>query len=404
MKILIDGQTLLTPDINRGIGTYFKNTVESILENDFTNDFYIATPRGAHLNSLSPWARDKLCVIDDQAYDIRAGNSHAGQHPAELYSDALHNDIEKRGINLYWSPNALMDNVFLLPRRGIACQFAVTIFDLIPLVMAETYAKHLPPSAIAVYQEKLKRLETDYDLFLHISQHTEADFTRELRVADKRHVVTPLAANASFSPYPFPNSAAAQDYVLYIGGFDPRKNMLRAVEAFARLQKRYGSDEKIRDTQLWIACGLDNAAADDMLNYAGGLGLGGKVRLTGFVDDDALPALYQKARCLFFPSLYEGFGLPVLEGLACGLPVASSNTSSLPEVGGPHANYFDPYDVDEMADALYQALQEPMDYEARLRRYEYSKKFSWQKTALATLAAFAEVERAESNGGRTQTS
>lgn len=393
MKILIDGQTLLTPEINRGIGTYFKNTVEHVLENDFTNDFYITTPRGAHLNHLSPWAREKLCVVDGESYDIRARPVGPGPDPAELYADALHEDIEKRGIDLYWSPNGLMDNVILPARRGSGCRFAVTIFDLIPLVMAEAYAKHLTPQAVGRYREKLRRLESDYDLFLHISGHTQSDFTRALKVADKHHVVTPLAAAASFRPYPFPRVAAAQDYVLYIGGFDPRKNMRRAVEAFARLHARYGADDGVRATELWIACNLDNAAAGDMLNYARGLGADGKVRLTGFVEDDQLPALYQKARCLFFPSLYEGFGLPVLEGLACGLPVASSNTSSLPEVGGQHATYFDPCDVDDMAGALYRALKAPADYESRRRRYEYSRTFSWRKTALATLGAFADVER-----------
>ena len=115
--------------------------------------------------------------------------------------------------------------------------------------------------------------------------------------------------------------------------------------------------------------------------------------LTGFIDDEALVALYQKARCLFFPSLYEGFGLPVLEGLACGLPVACSNTSSLPEVGGKQAFYFDPYDIDGMADSLYQAMAAPIDYESRQRRYEYSRGFSWQETARGTLNGFTDLVR-----------
>ncbi|HEX8491828.1 MAG TPA: glycosyltransferase family 1 protein [Pyrinomonadaceae bacterium] len=394
MKILIDGQTLLTPDINRGIGTYFKNTVEHLLENDFTNDFYINTPHGAHLKSLSPWAREKLCVVDNWAYDIRASHERPLQSVAKAYSDALNNDIEKRGINLYWSPNALMDNVFLASRQQSACCFAVTIYDLIISVMEKTYAKHLPPAAMSRYKDKLRRLERDYDLFLHISRHTQSDFTDALSVKDKKHVVTPLAAGSAFRPYPFPSvTHNASDYVLYPGGFDPRKNMNRAVEAFARLQARYGVDERISATQLWIVCSSDNAAASGMLNYAEGLGLSGKLKFTGFVDDAALVALYQKARCLFFPSLYEGFGLPLLEGLACGLPVASSNTSSLPEVGGDVATYFDPYNLDEMAERLYQTLQAPMDYQSRLERYEYSKKFSWQKTALLTLEAFADFAK-----------
>src|SRR6266850_4610015 len=126
-----------------------------------------------------------------------------------------------------------------------------------------------------------------------------------------------------------------------------------------------------------------------MLRRVDRLGLTGKVRLTGFIDNDDLRALYQRARCLFFPSLYEGFGLPLLEGLACGLPVTASNTSSLPEVAGEYAIYFDPYNIDEMAQSLYQALQAPMDYESRLTRYEYSRNFSWRKTAEMTLQAFA---------------
>jgi glycosyltransferase involved in cell wall biosynthesis len=390
MKILIDGQTLLTPEINRGIGTYFKNSIEHILENDFTHDFYINTPRGAHLNNLSPWARQKLCVVDDRAFDIRLPPESAERSQAAAYSDALNNELEKRGIHLYWSPNALMPNVFLPTRQGSACRFAVTIYDLIVSVMEKTYAKHLPPAAIAAYQEKLRLLERDYELFLHISEHTRSDFTRALRVTDKRHVVTPLAASRSFRPSPFPRVSAASDYVLYPGGFDPRKNMDRAIEAFADLHLRYGADESIRATELYIVCSLETAAKDAILSYAESLGLSGKVWLTGFVDDAALVALYQKARCLFFPSLYEGFGLPILEGLACGLPVAASNTSSLPEVGGEFATYFDPYNIKEMADGLYGALQAPLDYESRLARYVYSKNFSWRKTALATIGAFAD--------------
>src|ERR1700681_4926688 len=99
MKILIDGQTLLTPEINRGIGTYFKNTVEAILDNDFTNDFYINTPHGPHLDNLSPWAREKLSVIDNKAYDIPGPRRRVEQYRADLYSEALNNDIEKQGIN-----------------------------------------------------------------------------------------------------------------------------------------------------------------------------------------------------------------------------------------------------------------------------------------------------------------
>jgi glycosyltransferase involved in cell wall biosynthesis len=280
-----------------------------------------------------------------------------------------------------------MHNVFI-PTRQTSSTFAVTIYDLIPLIMEKEYAKHLSASAREVYQRKLKQMETDFDLFLHISEHTRADFVNALAVEDKQHVVTPLAAGSAFKPYPFPQQPSGTDYVFYPGGFDPRKNMNRALKAFAKLQSLYGSDPTIRATDFLIVCFLDDASKRIMMNSAKDLGIADRVRLPGFVDDTTLVKLYQKARCLFFPSLYEGFGLPILEGLACGLPVATANTSSLPEVAGDFAFYFDPYDIDGMAQALYQALRAPVDQEAKHARYEYSKNFSWQKTALATLAAF----------------
>ena len=386
MRILIDGQTLLTPDINRGIGKYFINCIENMLQYDFTNDFYLTSSAGANLSFFSPWAREKLHVLKNEAYNTRASANGHGPQQETIYSDALANDIERLGIDVYWSPNALMDNVVLPARKTNRCDYAVTIFDLIISVMHDEYAKHWPAASISSHKNKLKRLAADFDLFLHISSHTRSDFLRELSVADKRHVVTPLAADKIFRPLPFP-LAAAPDYIIYPGGFDPRKNMDRAIEGFARLHAKYGTDDRISSTHLCIVCSSDQAGETHLLNLAKKLGVGGKVRLTGFIEDPVLVETYQKARCLFFPSLYEGFGLPVVEGLACGLPVAASNSSSIPEVGSDLAVYFDPYDVDAMADALREALRAPMDLESRLARYQYSKNFSWKKTALTTLDA-----------------
>jgi SAM-dependent methyltransferase len=171
--------------------------------------------------------------------------------------------------------------------------------------------------------------------------------------------------------------------------------MERAVEAFADLHSRYGNDPGVAALHLYIVCHSNKASETRLLNHARKVGLNDKIFLTGFVDDRKLVELYQKARCLFFPSLYEGFGLPLLEGLACGLPVAASNTSSLPEVGGELSVYFDPYVVSEMADSIYQALQLPNDYESRVKRFEYASRFSWKGTALGTLKAFADLDAAD---------
>jgi glycosyltransferase involved in cell wall biosynthesis/SAM-dependent methyltransferase len=392
MKILIDGQTLLTPDITRGIGKYFINNVENLLEYDFTNDFYLATAPGTNLSILSPWVRSKLRILENEAYDTRASRNGDGPQFEKLYSDTLNSDIQKLGINVYWSPNALMDNVVLPARQTASCLFAVTIFDLIVSVMEQEYAKHWPAASLVSYKNKLKRVARDFDLFLHISHHTKTDFLNTLGVNNKRHVVTHLAVDPSFRPTPFPITPARTDYIIYPGGFDPRKNMERAIEGFARLHAKYGADERIGSTQLCIVCSSDKAGETQLLNLAKRLGVEGKVWLTGFIEERVLIETYQKARCLFFPSLYEGFGLPVLEGLACGLPVAASDTSSIPEVGSDLAIYFDPYDVEAMAGALHQTLQAPVDLASKLRRYEYSKEFTWKKTALATLDALTNRE------------
>jgi glycosyltransferase involved in cell wall biosynthesis/SAM-dependent methyltransferase len=392
MKILIDGQTLSTPDITRGIGKYFINSIESMLQYDFTNDFYLNTSRRTNLSVLSPWTRGKLQILENEAYDTLVSRNGDGPEYEKLYSDTLNNDIERLGIDVYWSPNALMDNVILPSRQSGAYLYAVTIFDLIISVMEKEYAKHWPAASIASHKNKLKRLVDDVDLFFHISHHTKSDFLNALPVANKRHVVTHLAVDESFQLPVFPITPTATDYVIYPGGFDPRKNMERAIEGFARLHEKYKTDERIQSTQLCIVCRCDKAGETQLLNHARKLGIGGKVWLTGFIEDRVLVETYQKARCLFFPSLYEGFGLPVLEGLACGLPVAASRSSSIPEVGRDFTVYFDPYDVEQMADALQQTLHAPMDSESKKRRHEYSREFTWKKTALTTLAAFTGVE------------
>ena len=387
MKILIDGQTLLTPEITRGIGKYFVNSIENMLQYDFTNDFYLNAPPGTNLAVLSPWARQKLHLVENEAYNTRASHNGDGPQSEQVYSDTLNNDIERLGINVYWSPNALMHSVVLPQRQSSTCTYAVTVFDLIVLVMEQEFAKRWPADSLVPYKNKLERLAREFDLFLHISEHTKSDFLKALPVANKQHVVTHLAVDSSFQPPLFPVTRAEKDYVIYPGGFDPRKNMDRAIEAFAKLHEKYGTEERVRSTQLCIVCSSDKASESQLLNHARKHGVADKVWLTGFVSDGVLVETYQKARCLFFPSLYEGFGLPVLEGLACGLPVAVSHTSSIPEVGRDFAVYFDPYNVEAMADALRQALHAPVDVEAKTRRYQYSKEFTWKKTALTTLAA-----------------
>ena len=390
MRILIDGQTLYTPEVERGIGRYFKNIIRAVLENDFTDEFFINVADQRVLANLPGWVTQKLKILTHSNYALNASHPQLDKSFLSSYVETLDSDLKKYDIDLYWNPNPLMDNV-VLPEKNCQCLFAATIHDLIPIVMKDIYFKIWPKAAINMYKGKLNVLEANYDLFLCNSQCTELDLKKNLKMNDKLSVITLLSAANNFRPYPFPKIFSEENYILCVSGFDPRKNLNRTVESFARLHSRLGGDTGLRDLKLYIVCSHNEEEKDALLEYARSLGVEKKVKITGLVEESRLIVLYQKARCLFFPSLYEGFGLPVLEALACGLPVALSNTSSLPEVAGEFGVFFDPFDIEDMTDALYKALNAPMDYGSRYKRYKYSQKFSWKNAAIQTKQAFKNI-------------
>ena len=171
----------------------------------------------------------------------------------------------------------------------------------------------------------------------------------------------------------------AGDYILFVGTLQPRKNLIRLMEAFSNIQY------PISNIQLVIA-GKKGWLYREIFQQVEKLGLEGKVVFTGYVPEGDLPALLSGARLFVFPSLYEGFGLPVLEALACGTPVVCSNVSSLPEVAGDAAVLVDPLDVEELAAAMERVLRdEELRAELIERGFEQVRKFSWERCARETL-------------------
>ena len=173
-------------------------------------------------------------------------------------------------------------------------------------------------------------------------------------------------------------------FVLGIGTVQPRKNFQRLVQAFFHLPPpAFASGLKL------VIAGGKGWLYDDIFAEVKRLGLEGWVLFPGFVDDDDLPALYSAADVLAFPSIYEGFGLPILEAMACGTPVVTSAASSLPELAGDAALLVEPTDVDAIAAALRRLLQE-----ADLRRrlvaagFDQARKFAWEKAAAQLLEIY----------------
>jgi glycosyltransferase involved in cell wall biosynthesis len=177
-------------------------------------------------------------------------------------------------------------------------------------------------------------------------------------------------------------------FIISVGTMQRRKNHLTLVRAFAQLLTRRGLPNDVR----LVIAGGKGWLYDDVLTEVEKLGLTERVRFIGFVDDDDLPGLYRAAAVLAFPSLYEGFGIPPLEAMACGTPVVTSNVSSLPEVVGEAGLMVAPLDVEGLATALHCALSDDAWRQQAVRHgIERARQFTWQRAAQQLLAVYDRV-------------
>lgn len=225
------------------------------------------------------------------------------------------------------------------------------------------------------------------------SEATRQDLIRHYTADPEQVTVVYPGLDPDMHPVEDPAEIAAsrarygirQDYVIHIGALHPRKNLKRLLDAFATLN----SQSTIHSSQLILA-GSPGWLADDLIACAEALG--DRVVLTGHVAQADLPALISGARALVMPSLYEGFGFPVLEAMACGTPVVASNTSSLPEVAGDAALLVDPHDTDALAGALHRILtDDDLRTDLRRRGLQRAQQFTWQRAAQQTLTILESI-------------
>ena len=178
-------------------------------------------------------------------------------------------------------------------------------------------------------------------------------------------------------------------YILLVGVTLDHKNIHTALEAYRRRKDQLACKMLVVGGRSPYRAFLESCVKEQ--------GLAEDVRFLGYVSDDRLAGLYRGAECLLYPSLYEGFGLPVLEAMACGAPVLCSSTSSLPEAGGDAALYFDPTKADEMGELLVRVIQdEGLRNQLRAKGLEHVKRFSWKRTAQAIRTILHEVAQTHS--------
>ncbi len=284
-----------------------------------------------------------------------------------------------------------MDHVGI-PLVGRSGKYVVTVHDVIPLILPETFT----PRHRLVVRLALARVRRKADLVVVPSHAVKRDVVRRVGVHEARVVVTPEGCEPRFRPVR--SEAALREvavryglpprYVLAVGTLEPRKNLTTLLQVFARLRRDGGVDPELH----LVLAGARGWLDEPIFRTVRSLGLENAVRFPGFIDDDDLPAVYSGAALFAFPSLYEGFGLPLLEAMACGVPVVTSNISSMPEVAGDAAVLVDPRDADGLAAAIARVLRdEALRDRLRGAGLARAREFSWEATARRTLDAYASL-------------
>lgn len=280
-----------------------------------------------------------------------------------------------------WGSELLHVQYVRPPRCDVPC--ATTIHD----ISFEHFPRLFTKRAVVRMRATIPWSARHSRVVITGSEYSRRDLIERYRLAPDRVVVTPYAADPRFRPQPpervrlvRERLGLARDYVLYIGNLQPRKNLPRLLEAYVRL----GADRPqlvIVGQRAW----LHEQVFESVRRHR----LDGHVRLTGYLDVDDLPPLYAGALAFVYPSLFEGFGLPVLEAMACGAPTLSSASSSIPEVAGDAALLVDPTRVDAIEEGLRRLLGD-----AGLRRrlsaagLDQARLFSWQRCAEETTGAY----------------
>jgi len=385
MNIGIDINCLLFD--RSGFGRYTENLVKNLLLIDHKNEYFL------YANFIRK-SQERRKIIHGLIQETNAKNVTVKVFPLPAHWKEMltgtsysYTSIVKDPLDIYFAPHYAG-----IPKNGFS-QMVVTIHDLVFIKYPEHRGRlsdyYLKRTKIAV--EKSVKIIAD-------SESTKKDLIDLLDVnADKIKVIY-LGVDEQFKVY-HQNEIIArtqkyvpteQKYILSVGTLEPRKNLSMIVKAFSLLPIELQQTYKIVFTggKGWNNQALAQTIADYNLKD--------RVIFTGFVSDEDLPYLYNRADLFIYPSLYEGFGLPVLEAMACGAPIITSNVSSLPEVVGKAGILIDPKNEQEIAHKMKQILTNPkLADDLRKKGPLQAKKFTWKKTAQETLKIFERIEYAK---------
>jgi glycosyltransferase involved in cell wall biosynthesis len=387
MRIGIDGSCLSN---RRGFGRFARRLLEALSRQATHHRFTVFVDRPSSATVRVPERFDRVVVAVGEA-PSRAASAQGRRRWRDML--AMGRAVARSGVDLIYFPATYS----FFPVWGVG-KLVVTVHDTLPLSHPELVFPRLSGRLAWRLKEAVAARWADRIVTVsHASRRAIEDW---LGRPDPRIRVITEGADPIFGPRADgPESeavlqrhglCAGQRFLLYVGGLSPHKNLLRLVEAFARSPRS--------DVRLVLTGDVHDVFHTHVPEIRATIErheLGDRVLLTGFVPDEDLVYLYGRAYALVQPSLLEGFGLPAVEAMACGTPVISSRAGSLPEVVGEAGVYFDPTQVDSIAEAIRGLLAEP-SHRATLARLalERSARFTWDASASALLDCFDELEHA----------
>jgi glycosyltransferase involved in cell wall biosynthesis len=379
MRIAFEGYHACKNDMS-GVGRYAYNIMKSVLQTDHENTF--------ELNQFNFLKRENY--PENISELLKHGNIRLKEcnymHYGILARHQWLHDIFP--YNIYFNSFADIYHFFgfIIPQK-MKGKTITTIHDMSYKLYPETLSK----ANYTILRKRLVRSCNDADIIVAVSENGKKEITEHINISsEKIHVVYNAVDHAVFFPRQHDEAKKLLSakynidgkYLLCLGTLEPRKNITSLIKAYKIFI------DKNKEVKLVIA-GQKGWKYDEIYRMVNELKLTDSVIFTGYVKDEDIPALYSAAEVFVFPSLYEGFGIPPLEAMACGTPVITSNTSSLPEVVGDAGILTDPHSIENLAHEMDRLVNDDS-----LKKYLSDKgiiqasKFSWQDSARKVLEIY----------------
>jgi glycosyltransferase involved in cell wall biosynthesis len=364
MKIGIDGRAASWYR-GTGIGTYTYQLIYNMCQLDKINSYKLFLSENA-----------TTFPVDDNVSTCQIEKGGSDNFWEEV---GLPNLLTNTGIEAYWVPQ----NGIGLPTDK-ACPFIITLHDIIPYRLPETVG----PQYLKIYTSSLPDILKRCDGIITVSEFSRQDIIKEFNFPQEKIFVTHLAAEDIYFPrnkekckdYLRSHYELDGDFILYVGGFSPRKNISGLIEAYSMVKPQIPHNTKL------VILGKKGRSYYNYRDLAINLDVKEDVVFPGYIPIEELPIFYNAAKLFCYPSFYEGFGLPPLEAMACGTPVITSNTTSMPEILSDAVLYAKPEDTSALAKSIIEIFHDDNLYkELCFHGLMHSSRFSWKTTALSTI-------------------